>query len=556
MCFPKFFCGVLAFFPAVLILAQRPVTPGWHLLDKATEGYQGISAAKAHQFLSSKTPSTVIVAVLDGGVDTTHAALKHLFWNNPHEIAFNGKDDDGNGYTDDVFGWNFLGNANGTNVEKETAEVIRLYHKLKPSFEGKAIDLSQAPAVSSSQYHLWLKVNKQLEVKPEDQFTLKLLQASTKAMNVYDSVVQTQCGKPEYSIAALEDFVPQNPDGKKAKYSLLRFVDLLQIDHDRTNKEILNDVTDYIERQQSLLLARDQDLVNYRYNITGDDEEDIDKRHYGNADVMGQGSLHGTHVSGIIAGVVNADTSQNASSPLRVLPVRMVPRGDEHDKDVALGIRYAVDNGAKVINMSFGKELSPYKHWVDDAIKYAAAHDVLIVHAAGNDAENMDSIENYPSARYDDNSYAANMITVGASGDSSLKCGLVADFTNFGSQMVDVLAPGVKIYSTVPGGYAYEQGTSMAAPVVSGIAALIRAYYPSLSAVQVRHIIEQSADDTYVDALVPCPGSSAKDKRTTVGHLCKTGGIANAYRAVLLADRTWQAQAQSGSKTKAAAKKG
>jgi subtilisin family serine protease len=206
--------------------------------------------------------------------------------------------------------------------------------------------------------------------------------------------------------------------------------------------------------------------------------------------------------------------------------------------------------------MSFGKELSPYKHWVDDAIKYAAAHDVLIVHAAGNDAENMDSIENYPSARYDDNSYAANMITVGASGDSSLKCGLVADFTNFGSQMVDVLAPGVKIYSTVPGGYAYEQGTSMAAPVVSGIAALIRAYYPSLSAVQVRHIIEQSADDTYVDALVPCPGSSAKDKRTTVGHLCKTGGIANAYRAVLLADRTWQAQAQSGSKTKAAAKKG
>ncbi|TAD94264.1 MAG: peptidase S8, partial [Bacteroidetes bacterium] len=197
-----------------------------------------------------------------------------------------------------------------------------------------------------------------------------------------------------------------------------------------------------------------------------------------------------------------------------------------------------------IINMSFGKDLSPYKHWVDDAIRYAAAHDVLVVHAAGNEAENMDSIENYPSARYDDDSFAANMITVGASGDSSLKCGLVADFTNYGSQRVDVLAPGVKIYSTVPGGYAYEQGTSMAAPVVSGIAALIRAYYPGLSAVQVRNIIEQSTDDTYADAFVTPPGAKSKKMRTTFGQLCKTGGIVNAYKAVKLADAMWQAQVQ------------
>ncbi|TAD91119.1 MAG: hypothetical protein EAY75_03905, partial [Bacteroidetes bacterium] len=331
MLFRKILGGLFLLCPTLSLVAQRPTVAGWHLLDKASDGYQGISAKQALSFLSNKKPSQVIVAVLDGGVDTTHPALKCLLWQNKSEVAFNGIDDDGNGYTDDLLGWNFLGNANGTNVEKETAEVIRLYHKLKSSFAAGASGATTAVTPNSAKYNLWLKVNKQLEVKPEDQFTLKLLQASAKSMNLYDSVVKAQWAKLDYSIEALEDFVPSNADGRKAKLSLLRFADLLQVDRDRTYKEVLDEVDEYIESQQNLLFARELDVISYRQNIVGDDEDDIEKRHYGNADVMGKGSLHGTHVSGIIAGVINSDTSQNRLSPLRILPVRMVPRGDEHD---------------------------------------------------------------------------------------------------------------------------------------------------------------------------------------------------------------------------------
>lgn len=551
MHFRSFLCSMMMVCPTIFAIGQNDVVKGWHLLDKTTDGYQGISINKAFNFLKDKKPSPIVVAVLDGGIDTTHAVLKPYLWHNTKELIRNGIDEDGNGFVDDLYGWNFLGNANGENVEKETAEVIRLYHKLRPSFEGKQIDTTDIAVSSSPDYNLWLKVNKQLEVKPEDQFTLKLIKASAKSLVVYDSVIKEQWGIPVFSIQDLDNFKPISPDGKKAKLTFLRFVDLLQMDHEKNNKEILEEINDYIDRQQSLISARDLIVKNYRYDITGDTEDNLDNKHYGNADVMGQSSLHGTHVSGIIAGVMtNGVACTSTESGLKILAVRMIPRGDEYDKDVALGIRYAVDNGAKVINMSFGKELSPYKAWVDDAIRYAERHDVLIVHAAGNDAENMDITENYPSARFNDASYAPNMITVGASGDSSLKCGMIADFTNFGKQTVDVLAPGVKIYSTIPGGFGFEQGTSMAAPIVSGIAGLIRSYYPGLSAIQVRQIIEESTDKSLAKCQVACPSASGHSKEVAMSTLCKTGGIVNAYQAVLLADKVWNSTFQASSKQK------
>jgi subtilisin family serine protease len=219
------------------------------------------------------------------------------------------------------------------------------------------------------------------------------------------------------------------------------------------------------------------------------------------------------------------------------MAIRAVPRGDEHDKDVALAIHYAVDNGAKVINMSFGKEVSPQKEWVDEAIRYAAQHDVLLVHAAGNESENLDVTQNFPSAILSDLSVAPNVITVGASGDSSIRCGMVADFSNYGLRTVDVMAPGVKIYSCVPTGtgYSFQQGTSMAAPVVSGIAALIRSYYPLLTAAEVKMVIESSVDKSLKDSFVALPGGGKKDK-ILFGNLSKTGGIVNAFSAVKLAD--------------------
>jgi subtilisin family serine protease len=225
------------------------------------------------------------------------------------------------------------------------------------------------------------------------------------------------------------------------------------------------------------------------------------------------------------------------------MPLRVVPKGDEHDKDVALAIIYAVDHGAKVINMSFGKKVSPQKKMVDDAIKYAASKNVLLVLAAGNEAQNLDSNTMYPTPFLNDGTRAANMIMVGASSDHSIKGGLIADFTNYGKGTVDVLAPGVKIYSTVPTGnnYSFLQGTSMAAPIVSGLAAIIFSYFSNLSAVDVKEMIENSVDTTYSHNLYPIPGADAKNKMA-LGEACKSGGVVNAFNAIKLAAQKSEAK--------------
>jgi len=223
---------------------------------------------------------------------------------------------------------------------------------------------------------------------------------------------------------------------------------------------------------------------------------------------------------------------------VRIMMVRAVPDGDEHDKDIANAIRYAVDNGAKVISMSFGKSFSPQKSWVDDAVKYAASKDVLLVHAAGNDAKNIDSTENYPNPVYLDKSgVAGNFITVGASGDST-NGGFTASFSNYGKNSVDVFAPGVNIYSTLPGGdkYGNYSGTSMATPVVAGVAALIREYYPSLTAEQVKYAIDNSVSPQ--TEKVKLPGT---DEMVNLSDISKTGGELNAYNALKL-DSTLKAE--------------
>lgn len=216
------------------------------------------------------------------------------------------------------------------------------------------------------------------------------------------------------------------------------------------------------------------------------------------------------------------------------MALRAVPNGDEYDKDIALAIRYAVDNGAKVINGSFGKAFSPNKEWVYDAIKYAASKDVLFVHAAGNDAENIDVKPNYPNDAEGSNpEFADNVITVGAL-NYEYGSKVMANFSNYGKVNVDVFAPGVKIYATVPNNqYEYLQGTSMASPNVAGVAALIRAFYPELKAVQVKQIlIESGISLTNTFALA---GENAEP--TTLDKISKSGKIVNAYNALKMAEK-------------------
>ena len=501
---------------------------GWHLLDPATTGYNGISLDKAYAFLKTQQPrsKTVLVAVIDSGIDTAHEDLKPILWTNTKEIPGNGIDDDNNGYIDDIHGWNFLGGKDGRNVEKDSYEAARVYYKLKSKWEnydGKKV----LNAIEKAEFDTYERAKEETvgSVNPLETMSVK---SQLPKLKEGDEVLKKLLKKDSYTGKDLKTFETED----KAAMAMKAY--LLNISKANDNYDITNDqLIGYMQGKLDAAMAAEKPPVNYRGDIVGDDETNINDTKYGNNDLMGEGSFHGTHCSGIIGAVrENGVGIDGVADNVRIMVLRAVPDGDEHDKDIALAIRYAVDNGAQIISMSFGKSFSPEKMWVDDAFKYAASKNVLLVHAAGNSAENLDVSYNYPNAEFADGTgRASNLITVGASGDMK-NGGLTASFSNYGKKEVDVFAPGVGIYSTVPGGdqYGNANGTSMACPVVAGVAALIMEHYPNLSAVQVKEIIEKSA--TVSTEKVNTPGT--KDK-VLLSDISRTGGFLNAYAAVQMA---------------------
>ena len=524
---------------------KTDVPRGWHLLSKQTSGYYGIGLDKAYDFLKGKKSTPVIVAVIDSGVDTTHEDLKPILWHNPGEIPGNGIDDDKNGYVDDVYGWNFLGGRDGKNVKEDSYEAARVYHAYKDKFESVA-DPSTLSAEDQETYHMWVKA-KQDVVGEVDLSLLEKYQQIEKDMIAGDSLIQLDLKKKEYNCKDLEGYNPTSISAQKLKQTMT-YICSLNKNNDITNEQILEDLQGEIRKMESAEKAP----PDYRGNIVKDNYNDFNDRFYGNNDVMAGTPFHGTHVSGIIAAARNNGMGiDGIADNVRIMMVRAVPDGDEHDKDIALAIRYAVDNGAKVINMSFGKGFSPQKEWVDDAVRYAQNKGVLLVHAAGNDAADIDTAWNFPTPVYkSDGKRASNWITVGASGDPQLG-GLAASFSNFGKKEVDVFAPGVKIYSTIPGGNTYgeAQGTSMASPVVAGVAALVLEYYPNLSAEQVKYVIEKSSSKP--DVKVKVPGG---DTEVDMSELSATGGLLNAYEAVKLASTLKGERKTDNIKTKSTVK--
>lgn len=518
--------------------SKKDEPKSWYQLDKAQGHYYGISLDKAYQYVKGKKSKEVIVAVLDNGIDTLHEDLKNILWRNPKEIPGNGIDDDHNGYIDDIYGWNFLGGKDGQNVQQDSDEGARVYHKLKAKYGNVVPDASKAKTPEEkAEIEMYRKAKEKIvdAIDPAEILFIKRILPSLKRG---DSVISKELGKTEYTCEDLKNYFPTDIYAANAKSIHLGTCKINNNNNEISNKDVIG----LYEKQIKKAEAADHPPKEYRKEIVKDDESDINDKYYGNNDVMAGTPSHGTHVSGIIAAIRNNEKGINGiADNVKIMTLRVVPDGDEHDKDIALGIRYAVDNGAQIINMSFGKDFSPQKKWVDDAVKYAESKGVLVIHAAGNDHKNIDVGDNFPNAVYaDTKTKSGTFITIGASSDPQISQtnstgeeikDYVATFSNYGKKEVDVFAPGVNIYSTTPGNeYKKYDGTSMAAPVVAGIAAFLLEYYPGLSASQLKYVIEKSAIPIQEKVITP-----GDEKKVSLAEISKTGGLVNAYEAAKLA---------------------
>ena len=435
----------------------------WPIMDLPLDSIPGISLKRAIQFIEGKKASPITVAILDSGTDVAHDGLQSYLWTNPQEIKGNKRDDDGNGYVDDVHGWNFLGEAYGA-----------------PYALTRLVARCEAECPRDMASDSFCRRCPDLQLEYEEAMTL----AGERYAKIQKRFDESSASEQQ------KDYYGYILDQNRYHYNL------------------------YFDPRE----------------IIGDDVNDIDDRFYGNADVMprAKSETHGTHVTGIVTQLTGRFTDA-----IRFIPVRSTPNGDEYDKDVALAIRYAVDNGAKVINMSFGKSYSENPGWVRDAILYAAERDVLLVHAAGNNGKDVDKEQRFPHDKDDNgNEISDNFINVGSI-TRFFNEALVSEFSNYGKENVDIFAPGSDIHSTLPNNaYGYQRGTSMAAPAVTAIAALVRSYYPKLTATEVKEILMESGVEVPFEVTVPRrPG-----EKLPFSELCRSGRILNAYNALLMAE--------------------
>lgn len=474
----------------------------WSHLDLVKDTIPGMSVDKAYkELIKGKKGKKVIVGIVDSGVDINHEDLKGVIWTNPKEIASNGIDDDKNGYIDDVHGWNFLGDA-----VHEQLEMTRIVKK--------------GPGTPD-----YDKAKAQLEEE------LKGIQPQKQQLDFILNAEKTIVNHLKKNDFTIEEVKAIQSDDTSVRQAKALFSQILSKSTKAEFDKQIEEFKDYIYGQ-----------VNYNLNvefdgrkIVGDNPDDLNDTKYGNNNVIGpepNEAKHGTHVAGIVAQVRgNGLGGDGVTNNAQIMTLRAVPNGDEYDKDIALAIRYAVDNGAKVINGSFGKYYSQHKEWVMDAIKYAESKDVLVVIAAGNESYDLDVTNKYPNDTYDGSpEYAKNVLIIGAL-SPSYGSKVIADFSNYGKNNVDIYAPGDEIYATTPlNSYEYLQGTSMASPNVAGVATLIRSYYPKLTAVQVKQIIMESGTPLKNQVVI------GEDKhKANFADASKSGRIVNAYNALLLA---------------------
>ncbi|WP_203256585.1 S8 family peptidase [Hyunsoonleella ulvae] len=481
----------------------------WGHLDLLVDTIPGMSVDKAYtEIIKNKKGKKVIVAVIDSGIDIDHEDLDDNIWTNKDEKPGNGKDDDNNGYIDDVHGWNFLGE--GYNEQLEYVRILASGNTNHP-------DYAAAKAEYDKEYSKWTQRKTQY-----DQIYQQFKSA--------DETLTTHFGKKDYTQKEVAGI-------KTEEQTLMQAKQIAQYIYSNDVDSIADAVEEIKEAVESI-----NDRLNYNLNkefkgrVNGDDPENMANKFYGDGNVkpVKKSESHGTHVAGIIAAERNNGLGANGvANNVEIMSIRTVPNGDEYDKDVALAIRYAVDNGASIINGSFGKSFSPHSDWVRDAIAYASKNDVVFVHAAGNDSKNVDVEPNFPDDNINGEEISNTYIRVGALAPK-YGSGLLAGFSNYGKNNVDVFAPGAQVYSTTPENeYDTKGGTSMAAPAVAGVAALIRSYYPNLSAAQVKQIIMDSGLEIKTKVIV---GGNASDIQP-YKDIVKSGKIVNAYNALIMASK-------------------
>ncbi len=480
----------------------------WYHLDLVKDTIPGMSVDKAYsEIIKNKKGKSVIVAVIDSATDIDHEDLNDVLWVNNDEIPNNGKDDDRNGYVDDIHGWNFIGDT-----YYEQFEYVRLLasgNTNHPRY-AEAQDMYDAELKKYTQLKTQSNALKQQVINADNAVSKYLKKKDYTKEEVV--AIKTEDETLLQSVSIVRSIYAYGYDSASA------FIEAIDGDLERINTRL-----------------------NYHLNTTlkgrkvNDNINDLTDIGYGNNNPrpVDSSETHGTHVSGIIlAERDNGIGIKGVANNAKLMAIRTTPNGDEYDKDVALAIRYAVDNGAKVINMSFGKAFSPHRDWVRDAIVYASEKDVLIVHGSGNSAHNIDVNKNFPNDLYNGQEVADNFITVGAL-SPRYGSSLVADYSNYGRENVDVFAPGTEIYSTVPNNkYELQSGTSMSAPNVSGVAALIRSQYPKLTAAQVKQIIMDSGLPIVAKVVV---GENRAIKNLT--EISKSGKIVNAYNALIMASK-------------------
>ncbi|TBN03999.1 peptidase S8 [Hyunsoonleella flava] len=481
----------------------------WGHLDLLVDTIPGMSVDKAYtEIIKNRKGKKVIVAVIDSGIDIDHEDLDANIWTNKDEKPGNGKDDDKNGYIDDVHGWNFLGDT-----YDEQLEFVRILSSGNSSHP----DYARAQVEYQKMYEKYTGLKTQYD------------QIHQQVKNANQTLIK-HFGKKDYTQKEVAAIKTENQELNQAK-QIAQFMF-------SNGAESMSEVVEDIEASLKSITERLNIHLNknLKGRKTGDDPDDFNQKYYGNGNVKPakKDEIHGTHVAGVIAAERNNGKGVNGvANNVEIMSIRAVPNGDEYDKDVALAIRYAVDNGASIINGSFGKSFSPHSDWVRDAIAYAAEKDVVFIHAAGNDSKNVDTEPSFPDDNINGKEISDSYIRVGA---LSWKYGsnLLATFSNYGKQNVDIFAPGYQIYSPKPNNeYDYIDGTSFAAPAVAGVAALIRSYYPKLSAAQVKKIILDSGLDIKTKVIVG--GNSENIK--PFADVVKSGKIVNAYNALIMASK-------------------